>query len=147
MRDCAVVGDVVPTTILTRIPRKPHVNPLLHLILLRLLSVLAVLTVATAGGRAVAATGPVSFEGSNRQPLAHSIELLRDPQAVMTIDDARSADQAARFQALDLAGERRGFLDGATWVRFSIRVGMPVSRLSRRSMTVADCGSDGHAPC
>lgn len=128
MRDCAVVGDVVPTTILTRIPRKPHVNPLLHLILLRLLSVLAVLTVATAGGRAVAATGPVSFEGSNRQPFAHSIELLRDPQAVMTIDDARSADQAARFQALDLAGERRGFLDGATWVRFSIHNPASTSR-------------------
>lgn len=124
----------------------------LHLLLLRLLPVLAVLALTTARGHAVAAPGVVSFDGGHRQPLAHSIELLRDPQAAMTLDDVRSAAQATRFQALDVAGERRGFLDGATWVRFSIHnptsasrvrwfeVGYPFQQ-SYRAFVVAEDGS------
>jgi len=98
----------------------PFVSAFLNHLLLRLIPVVAALLLVAVGVRAAAVAGPVSFDGSNRQPLAHSIELLRDPQAGMTLDDVRSAEQAARFRAPSVVGERRGFLDGATWVRFVI---------------------------
>jgi signal transduction histidine kinase/CheY-like chemotaxis protein len=72
-------------------------------------------------GVSIAQADPLPLNDVARQNFQGYLAALDDPSATLDLDSARSADAKGRFLRLSSGNFNFGFLNGAVWLRFSVK--------------------------